>query len=200
MKHDTSTALYEYWLSAQADHAVRAGGISAVELAPLLPDLFLLECFPPEPARFRFCGAAMASRYGRDLTGESFLELWESLDQRTLERDLALMASRAIGLVAGVMGETIGAGVIAYEMLLLPLVGARGGSGAIGSMARVGGHDEKNRIRGRVVAQSLRSIRFLTPVMPLPARWASPPIGALRQAAEPSARRYGHLTVVNGGK
>ena len=64
-------------------------------------------------------------------------------------------------MVAGVLGETLGGGVISYEMLLLPLSGEDGAAGAIGSMVRIGGHDETNRIRARIVAQSLRSIRFL---------------------------------------
>jgi hypothetical protein len=200
MKHRTSTALYEYWLSCHRDAAVRAGGISAVELAPLLPEIFLLDLGLPEEVRFRFCGAAIASRYGRDLAEESFLALWRPDDRRALERDLRIMASRSIGLVAGVLGETMGGGFVAYEMLLLPLVGEHGGAGAIGSMARIGGHEERNRIRGRIVAQSLRSIRFLPAVPPRGGQARSAALDATAQANAPTPRRYGHLTVVSGGK
>ena len=49
-------------------------------------------------------------------------------------------------------------------MLLLPLAGETAPAGAIGSMVRIGGHEESNRIRARIVAQSLRSIRFLPAV------------------------------------
>jgi hypothetical protein len=74
-----------------------------------------------------------------------------------LERDLKAMAKRATGLVAGVLAETVGAGFSMFEMLLLPLAGDGGTAGAIGSMVRIGGHEEANRIRARIVAQSLRS-------------------------------------------
>jgi hypothetical protein len=108
-------------------------------------------------------------------------------------------------MVAGVLAETVGGGVVALEMTLLPLAGARGAAGAIGSMARIGGHDETNRVRGRVVGQSLRSIRFL-PDTALPGRprrvMAVPPAGLrlASAAAIPTPRRYGHLTVLSGGK
>ncbi len=199
MKHQTSAALYEYWLSCHGDSAVRAGGINAAKLAPLLPDLFLVDLDPAEDARFRFCGAAMASRYGRDLTDESFLALWNPDDRQALRRDLHVMGSRSTGMVAGVMGETMGGGFVAYEMLLLPLAGAHGGAGALGSMARIGGHAEQNRIRGRIVAQSLRSIRFL-PAAKSSARPVTEASDVLPPAPARTPRRYRHLIVVTGGK
>src|SRR5262245_37961303 len=78
MKHEVSTALYGYWLSRHRAEQVRASGIQAAELAPLLPSLFLIELEGSDrPAfRFRFCGASIARRYGHDLTDESFLALW----------------------------------------------------------------------------------------------------------------------------
>ena len=197
MKHEISTALYDYWLGCHTDEAVRAGGISAVALAPLLPDLFLLDLSPLGEPRFRFCGAAIATRYGRDLTDESFLALWSPEDRRALDRDLRLMSMRSGGMVAGVMGETMGGGFVSFEMLLLPLIGQHGGAGAIGSLARIGGHDDSNRIRGRIVAQFLRSTRFLP-------RGAAKPAGERPATADPgpvmaakTPRRYGHLTLVS---
>jgi hypothetical protein len=200
MKHETSAALYEYWLSCHGDYAVRAGGVSAAALAPLLPDLFLVDLDPSQSSRFRFCGATIALRYGRDLTDESFLALWNPDDRETLTRDFKAMTLRSTGMVAGVLSETMGGGFIAHEMLLLPLVGELGGSGALGSMVRIGGHEEDNRIKGRVVAQTLRSIRFLPPGGSRRQRVTDSAFDALPHAAMRTRRRYGHLTVVNGGK
>jgi hypothetical protein len=198
MKHQTSAALYDYWLSCHSDRAVRAGGISAAQLAPLLPDLFLVDLDPSQDSRFRFCGAALATRYGRDLTDESFLALWGAEDRRTLERDFRLVTARSAGLVAGVMGETMGGGFVAYEMLLLPLVGEHGGAGVLGSMARIGGHDEQNRIRSRIVGLSLRSIRFLPTGKPGTGRAHATAFDAVLRPTTRRPRRYGHLTVVSG--
>jgi hypothetical protein len=177
MKHKTSAALYDYWLSCHSERAVRAGGIDAAALAPLLPDLFLVDLDPLQETRFRFCGAAIAMRYGRDLTDENFLALWGPDDRRTLERDF-----------------------VAYEMLLLPLVGEHGGAGILGSIARIGGHDEQNRIRSRIVALSLRSIRFLPAAKTCTDHAHAAAFDALPQQAARSPRRYGHLTVVSGGE
>jgi hypothetical protein len=192
MKHQATAALYSYWLACHTDVAVRAGGIDAAELAPLVPDLFLLEFDPAGDAKFRFCGAELAVRYARDLAGERFLALWSAPDRTELEQNLQLMRSRSTGMVMGVMGETMGSGFVSYEVLLLPLVGERGGAGALGSMVRVGGHDEQNRIRCRIVAQSLRSTRFL----PVEGR----PPSTMPAPVPQRPKRYGHLTVLSGGR
>lgn len=199
MKHETSLALYAYWEGCRRTAGVRARGINATELAPILPSLFLLDLPPAGSFRFRFCGAALASRYGRDLCDEPFLPLWNAEDRTTLEPNLRFIAARSAGLVAGLMAETVGGGFTAFEMLLLPLAGENGAAGAIGSMVRVGGHEEANRIRARITAQWLRSIRFLPE--PEPARPARPPAAYMVSAPPaPGQRRYRHLTVVSGGK
>jgi hypothetical protein len=200
MKHETSIALYAYWQSCHGRMGAPAGEVKAVELAPILPSLFLVDLDIAAGLRVRFCGAAMAMRYGRDLADESFLALWEPADRDALKRDLRASVARSSGLVAGIMAETVGGGFTAFEMLLLPLAGDIGAAGAIGSMVRVGGHEEMNRIRARVVTQSLRSVRFLPSQGPLrhpgmPGRKAFP----TAIPAQPQ-RRYGHLTVLSGGR
>jgi hypothetical protein len=187
---------------------VRATAIQADALVAILPALFLidLEADRNSGFRFRFCGAAIATRYGRDLTDDRFLSLWGPVDAATLRRDLGASAFRSTGMVAGVLAETLGGGVVSLEMTLLPLAGANGAAGAIGSMARIGGHDESNRVRARVVSQSLRSIRFLPDTaflgkMPRRASDRMPPevrLPSPHTVATP--RRYGHLTVLSGGK
>jgi hypothetical protein len=200
MKHATSIALHQYWRSCHARTGVPAGEIRAIELAPLLPSLFLVDLDLAAGLRFRFCGASLARRYGRDLTDESFLALWNAADRQALERDVRVIAIRSTGLVAGVIAETVGSGVTSFEMLILPLAGETGAAGAIGSMARIGGHEETNRIRARLVSQSLRSVRFLPPVEKRPSRGPETAPAALPAMLSAARRQYGHLTVVTGGK
>ena len=145
MKHATSTALYAYWQRSHGPTGVPAAEIRAAELAPILPCLFLVDLDLAAGLRFRYCGASIAMRYGRDLTHESFLALWGAADRELLERDVRVMALRASGLVAGVLAETVGGGFTSFEMLILPLSGsATSTAGAIGSMVRIGGHEEMN--------------------------------------------------------
>jgi hypothetical protein len=202
MKHETSKALYAYWLGCHRGTGVRATAVRAADLAAILPSLFLIDIEKTDNARFRFrfCGASISTRYGRDLSEEDFLMLWNPTDTTTLKRDLSASAFRSTGMVTGVMGETLGGGVVSLEMLLLPLTGETGTAGAIGSMVRIGGHDETNRVRARVVAQAIRSIRFLPDTRPdfLRASLATAPVASAASFKMP--RRYGHLTVVEGGK
>jgi hypothetical protein len=200
MKHATSIALHAYWEGCHGHAGVPAGRIQAEELAPLLPSLFLIDLDFSAGVPFRFCGAAIATRYGRDLTDESFLGLWNADDREALRRDMRIIGMRSAGLVAGILAETMGGAFTSFELLLLPLAGRNGSAGAIGSMARVGGHEETNRIRARIVSQSLRSVRFLaTAPQPLPAGGDDfePVVPA---AFSEARRRYRHLTVVTGGR
>ena len=198
MKHATSIALHAYWQGCHGRGGVPVGDIPAAELAPLLPSLFLTDLDFAAGLRFRFCGAAVAARYGRDLAEESFLALWRGPDRVGLERDLRSLARRSAGLVAGIMAETVGAGVTTFEMLILPLAGESGAAGLIGSMVRIGGHEETNRIRARLVAQSLSSTRFLPPPDCAPNRCGGEP-GKVAIVSGTS-RRYRHLTLLPGGK
>jgi hypothetical protein len=202
MKHETSNALYAYWLGCHREGGVRATALQAEELAPILPSLFLIDIENSDNARFRFrfCGASIAARYGRDLSDESFLGLWNATDATTLNRDLRPAVFRSTGMVAGVMAETVGGGFVSHEMLLLPLAGQNGTAGAIGSMVRVGGHEETNRVRARILSQSLRSIRFLPDIRAHIVRGRLAALPRSVAAAFGTPRRYGHLTVVPGGK
>jgi hypothetical protein len=198
MKHATSIALHTYWQGCHGRGGVPVGGVVAAELAPLLPALFLTDLDFAAGLRFRFCGAAVAARYGRDLAEESFLALWRGADRVNLERDLRSLAPRSAGLLAGIMAETVGAGITTFEMLLLPLAGGAGAAGLIGSMVRIGGHEETNRIRARLVGQSLCSTRFLPPPQSAPGRSRDDPgkvaiVSGIHQ-------RYRHLTLLPGGK
>lgn len=195
MKHATSIALHEYWRSCYVPSGVSAGQIRAVELAPLLPSLFLLDWRRATGPQFRFCGANLARRYGRDLSGERFLDLWGVEDRPVMERHLRVVSMRSAGFVAGMVAETIGAGFTSFELVLLPLSGQSGTAGAIGSMERTGGHAEMNRIRARLVSQTLRSVRFL----PAPGPRSSPfsLLGFLPPAPTPrSLHRHPYLSLV----
>lgn len=210
MKHPSSLKLHGYWLSCRGAMGVSASAIRAAELAPIVPALFLFDLNGAGASRFRFCGEAIARRFGRDLTDEDFLGLWTGEDRALLAGHLRTIAAHSIGLVAGVVGETLGGGATAFEMLILPLEGQTAAAGAIGSMVRVGGHEETNRLRARLTAQSLRSVRFLAAT----ARTASADLvpseptngtgllAEMRAAAAPGdiRKRYRHLSVVPGGR
>ena len=206
MKHIVSRQLYAYWNRRWGSQS--APGRSAIEpydLGPMLVDTFLLDLNGSNRAKFRFCGSNIAMRYGRDLGDEDFLALWNDDDRKSLGHHLTLMAKDAVAMIAGVVAETAGGGFIAFEMVLLPLSGAESCTNrcdcAIGCFVRTGGHSDANRVGARIVSQSLRSMRFLTPRLE---PFTNVPDRTIPQPLAPDTpqvrRKYGHLVVMDGGK
>ena len=206
MKHIVSRQLYAYWNRRRGSQS--APGRSAIEphdLGPMLVDTFLLDLKGKDRTKFRFCGSNIAMRYGRDLADEDFLALWNDDDRKSLAHHLTLMAEDAVAMIAGVVAESAGGGFITFEMVLLPLAGAKGCAkgcdSAIGCLVRTGGHSDTNPAGARIVSQSLRSMRFLTPriepVMNAPDRSIPPPLAPDTSNVR---RKYGHLIVMDGGK
>lgn len=196
MQHPTSLRLYDYWTRRLVETAT-PGGIAPFAAGAPLGDLFLLGL--EDGAPLRFCGAAVAARYGGASVSGRFLALWSDGDRRRIERGLGLMAADGVGLLARIAGETAGGGFTDFEMVLLPVRGARGCDRALGSLVRIGGHDDRQPIRARLVAQSLRTVRLLRPRrpgFPRPAPADAPPPAP----AAGNRSRRGHLTVICGGR
>ena len=202
MKHIVSRQLYAYWNRRRGSQpAPDRSAIEPYDLGPMLVDTFLLDLNGTNKTNFRFCGSNVAMRYGRDLADEDFLALWSDDDRKSLAHHLSLMGKDAVAMAAGVVAETASGGFITFEMLLLPLYGAKGYDRAIGCLVRTGGHSDANPVGARIVSQSLRSMRFLTPrtqpFMKAPDRSIPPPPGP---AMSDARRKYGHLVVLDGGK
>jgi len=202
MKHIVSCQLYAYWNRRRGGQAApNRSAIEPYDLGAMLVDTFLLDLKSTNSANFRFCGSNIAMRYGRDLADEDFLALWSADDRKSLAHHLILMADDAVAMTAGVVAETAGGGFTTFEMVLLPLSGASGCDRAIGSFVRTGGHSDANPVGARIVSQSLRSMRFLTPrtepFMKAPDRSIPPPPAP---AMSDMRRKYGHLVVMDGGK
>ncbi len=202
MKHIVSRQLYAYWNRRRGSQlAPDRSSIEPYDLGPMLVDTFLLDLKGKDGTKFRFCGSSIAMRYGRDLAEEDFLALWNENDRQSLAHHLTLMSKEAVAMTAGVVAETAGGGFITFELVLLPLSSSRGFDRAIGSLVRTGGHSDTNPVGARIVSQSLRSMRFLTPhaepFMNAPDRSIPPPPSPSMSAVR---RKYGHLVVMDGGK
>jgi len=202
MKHIVSRQLYAYWNRRRgSQRAPDRTAIEPYDLGPMLVDTFLLDLQAAGKTKIRFCGSSIAMRYGRDLADEDFLALWSDDDRLSLTHHLKLMAEDAVAMASGVVAETAGGGFMTFEMVLLPLTGANGCDRAIGCLVRTGGHNEANPVGARIVSQSLRSMRFLTPraqpFMTASDRSIPPPPSPSMSDAR---RKYGHLVVLDGGK
>jgi hypothetical protein len=193
MKHATSRGLYDHWDGLRRGRpAPERGDLPPTVLGSRLVEAFLLDLAAGTEPCYRFCGSEIAMRYGRDLADEPFLRPFAARDRDALAERLADLRAHAIGFVAGIAAETAGSGFSTYEILLLPLRGAVAWDGAIGSMARTGGHEARNKAAARILAQSLRSLRVLGADEALLIPPPAPP-------ADPVSRpRRPHLVLVRG--
>jgi hypothetical protein len=201
MKHPLSRRLQAYWDRRRNGLPVPGrADIVPAELGAQLVHCFLVDLTAAAPARFRFCGSSLARRYGRDLTDEDFLSLWHGTDRRAWSRNLAAMRRNGTGMVAGVTAETVGSGFVTFEILLLPLRGIADCDCAIGCMVRVGGHEETNRIKARITAQSLDSFRCIGGRGQPPAD--GPTAAAMDQRGDrpPPRARHRRLIVIDGDR
>jgi hypothetical protein len=201
MKHESSIALFSAWDRWRGDAQLADPSlVSPADLGALLPDLILIDLAEPD-FRFRFSGAGVATRYGRDLQDESFLSIWQAADAAGMTRLLAGIKTRRTGIVAGFHGETAGGGYTAFELLLLPLGTDNACVSAVGLIVRTGGHDDANRLRARLVSQTLVSVRVLESSRPGRPRRLQHPLESQRRVSLDGFRsRYGHLTVIHGGR
>ncbi len=202
MKHATSRNLYAYWNRRRDGRAAPdRHDIEPYDLGAELVDTFLIRIDDDGTARFRFCGSSIAMHYGRDLGDEDFLKNWNPEDRATLKSHIEMMTANAAGFVAGMVAETASGGFTTFELILLPLMNEGRCDRAIGCLGRVGGHAVTNRIKARIVSQSLRSVRLLNtheaPGISAAARKLPPP----PLPDQTSVRgKFGHLVLVQGGK
>ncbi len=198
MKHTTSRELFEYWNRRRNGKNVpERSDIEPFDLGRKLVETFLIQIDHAGNPCYRFCGSCIANRYGRDLTGENLLLAWSMDDRREVMSNFKHMLQTGLGFVAGMAAETAGGGLINYELAILPLRGDRDIDQAIGSFVRVGGHEETNRVRDRIVAQTLRSVRVLEErdkafLQPRDITHRLPPLPQTSQIR----KRYGHLAVI----
>jgi len=128
MKHSTSQTLFAYWDEVRAGRsAPRRFDIEPSRISQILAETLILERLDFETYRFRLAGTRICDQFGMELRGEELFTFWhEDGDRIELERLLSAICRRCqVGLVVfeGWSKEDRRA---EFEMLLLPLIHARG--------------------------------------------------------------------------
>ena len=123
MKVRTSQQLYAYWNELRGQRlAPQRFEIEPSAIAQILPDTFILERQDRHDYMFRLAGTRICDRFGREFRGRNLLDLWTTEDREVLIRVLeSVTRDGGVGVV-GLMASANGAGAVAYEILLLPLV------------------------------------------------------------------------------
>ena len=123
MRHKTTQDLYSYWNALRRGRrAPRRLEIKPSEIAPILPDAFILERLDAGMFRFRLAGTRMCARLDTDLRGSNFLDRWSSADRSLLEHHLGEITDQARAGVLTFEAAVPGGKSRTFEILILPLL------------------------------------------------------------------------------
>lgn len=120
MKHGSSRDFYTYWnrqrgmRTAPFRRSIEPGAIRHV-----LADSFVLAYGGTAGNSFRTAGTRLCAMFGRDVTGESFLTLWDVASRDAIASILAAVALELRPTVAGATTAN-DIGFFNLELLLLP--------------------------------------------------------------------------------
>ena len=106
MKHSASRELYTYWDDRRGQRsAPERSDIEPGAIRHVLSDSFILAAGDTATGcPFRLAGTRVCALFGRELKGESFVELWDAAVRRTIADLLAILVDEGVGTVAGVLG------------------------------------------------------------------------------------------------
>ena len=206
MQTKAVTALYDYWTRQRGDRAVPLrSAVEPADLAPILPDVFILEHGRLHDPRFRLAGTRICAQFGRELKGTGFDALFApDLRTRIARITENVMAHGApavmqIQLVDGTLDTTEG------EIVLLPLASkGKVADRIIGAFSPLPGQRQPLSAFRYATLGSLsvidpsraRSFAGNRPAIPMPAS-----IMAMRQAGlGQTVNRVLHLRIFDGGR
>jgi hypothetical protein len=122
MKHAASRELYAYWEDRRGTRpAPERAEIEPGAIRGVLSDAFILALDRSSGHPVRLAGTRMCALFGRELKGESFLNLWGSGSRQVVASLLAILSDECTGTVAGVTAHNESGDPVDLELLLLPL-------------------------------------------------------------------------------
>jgi len=192
MKHERTKALYQYWDGVRGKRrAPRRLEIEPGAIAPLLPNVFILERVDPATYRIRLAGTHLCGYCGHELRGRLFTSLWPEEEREAVRSLLHSVTEDAAGAVAGLEGREPQGRSASFELLLLPLATTQGVcERVIGAISAL---DQPYWLGNwPIVAWNLKSTRILWP------DGTPPTYGEPAPVAYPPQFR-GWLKVIEGG-
>ena len=122
MKHAASRELYAYWEERRGQRpAPERADIEPGAIRAALSDTFILELDAGDGHSFRLAGTRVCALFGRELKGESFIDLWAHGSRGPITDLLAISTDESVGTVAGVSAHSADGEALELELLLLPL-------------------------------------------------------------------------------
>ena len=126
MKHTASRELHTYWQAlCGRRRAPQRAEIEPAAIRHVLSEAFIVALDRGAGYPFRLAGTRVCALFGRELKGESFLNLWDDASRKTMRDLLHLLTSETVGTVAGVTAQSSDGEPLDLELLLLPLSAPR---------------------------------------------------------------------------
>jgi hypothetical protein len=122
MKHSSTRQLYHYWNERRGlRSAPERSEIEPGAIRHILADTFILTFDARAGHPFRIAGTRVCAAFGRELKGEALVNFFAA-ESRDLIRDLfSVVATEAIGAVAGLQADSAEGDTLELELLMLPL-------------------------------------------------------------------------------
>ena len=122
MKHAASRELYAYWEQKRGTRrAPERAEIEPGAIRGILSDAFILALDRSAGHPVRLAGTRICALFGREIKGESFLNLWDAPSRDVMEGLVSILSDECTGTVAGVSAQNDDGEKIDLELLLLPL-------------------------------------------------------------------------------
>lgn len=208
--HQSTSQLYEYWDRQRGTRpAPTRAQIEPGDIRGILPDTFILSV---EGGRisWRLAGTRVCALHCRELKERDFLSDWLGRERDTIEALIHAIVDEAAVSVLQFQGQSGRGGTLETEMVLMPMSTHGKANRVLGAMAalndpywlgimpplnrRIGNtrllwpSGAPGNFHGEVPSLASAEARF--------ERFLAPEI----EAASARARRYRHLTVMDGGK
>jgi hypothetical protein len=203
MKHATSRELYDYWQRLRRNRpAPRRSEVEPSDIRTILGDTFILEGSNRDAFPIRLAGTRWCALYGRELKGENFRDLWSAGDRNAIATLATAVSTDAAGAVISLEGRSERGRSLPCELMLLPL--RHGGPDFDRILGSCAAFERPYWLANEpIIRQSLTSLRLLWPdEQP---HFMRRQVGSAEPATPipfplPAGRRWGHLTVLDGGK
>ncbi|MCU0790001.1 MAG: PAS domain-containing protein [Nitratireductor sp.] len=193
MRHGGSRKLFDYWNALRGNRsAPERSEIEPSDIRSILGDTFILEVSQQyRTVAFRLAGTRLCAAYGRELKGLGFLALWSEDDNYEIAKAIARVYRDTTPIMLSYTAQSSTGRGLEYESVILPLAPAADGN------SRVLGIATPRSIpywlgADAIICNQLKNARTIEAA---PAAAEVAPVTAIAQA-----RRFGHLTVLDGGK
>ena len=194
LRHTASQKLFDYWNELRRGRpAPERSEIEPSDIRAVLGDTFILEVSTRfRTISFRLAGTRLCAAHGRELKGLGFLALWSEEDNYEVASAVARVYRDSLPTLLSYCAKTSQGRSVDYEAVFLPLATAADGNARILGIATP-------RSTPYWLGSEALTLNHLCSVRQIhlqPAQLLQLPAG---RDAVPN-RRFGHLTVLDGGK